>query len=171
MEHHRILRIEPLTADAFRVFGDVIERGAHARHVTINEGYAVRYDDLARIDVSADGGAPCLSIFNAKPRTLPFALTLLERHPLGTQAFMPLSGRVYLVVVSEGADEPDLDTLRCFLAGPGQGINYARGTWHHPLLALDTSSDFIVLDRRGPGDNCDERQLAVQSIWVDMVLV
>lgn len=166
MAIHRTLPLEPLTADAFRAFGEVMQTGPQATYFSINEGEAVRYDDLARVDVSSGGGSPCLSIFSARPRALPFALSLLERHPLGSQAFMPLSGRPYLVVVSQGADTPDLDTLRCFLAGPAQGVNYARGTWHHPLLALDAPSDFLVLDRRGAGENCEEHRLPADSVWV-----
>lgn len=164
----RVLTRELLTAAAFQPFGDVVDVASAARHFTINEGYAERYDDLARIDVAQVGGRPRLSIFRASPRQLPFALSVIERHPLGSQCFMPLSNRPYLVVVGEGADAPDLQTLRCFLVAAGQGVNYAPGTWHHPLLALEAPCDFLVLDRHGPGDNCDEVPLPTGSVWVDI---
>jgi ureidoglycolate lyase len=165
----RILTIEPLTAEAFRPFGDVIDIASSLNHFTINEGYAERYDDLARIDVSREAGYPRLSIFRAKPRSLPFALSLLERHPLGSQAFVPMSSRPYLVVVSGGGDTPDLASIRCFRAAPGQGVNYAPGTWHHPLLALHEVCDFAVVDRGGPEDiaNCDEVALPASSFWIE----
>jgi ureidoglycolate lyase len=150
------LPIEVLSAELFETFGDVISVEAARRHFTINQGYAERFDDLAHIDVSREGGAPRLSIFRALPRELPMSLLLMERHPLGSQAFMPLQAVPYLVVVCAGGDTPDLSTLRCFRAGPGQGVNYAAGTWHHPLLALSTVSDFLVIDRGGPQPNCDE---------------
>jgi len=164
----RTLTIEPLTAEAFRPFGDVIDI-ATARHFTINEGFAERYDDLTRIDVDREAGYPRLSIFRAKPRSLPLALSLLERHPLGSQAFVPMSPQPYLVVVSEGGDTPDLASIRCFRAAPGQGVNYAPGTWHHPLLALHAVCDFAVVDRGGPEGiaNCDEVALPTGSYRID----
>ncbi|MEO8154526.1 MAG: ureidoglycolate lyase [Rhizobacter sp.] len=164
-----VVTIEPLSAEAFRLFGDVIERASSARHFTINQGYAERYDDLAQIDVSREAGYPRLSIFRAKPRSLPFALTLLERHPLGSQAFVPMSALPYLVVVSLGGDTPALASIRCFRAAPGQGVNYAPGTWHHPLLALHQSCDFAVVDRGGPEHigNCDEVALPAGAFWIE----
>ena len=161
---------EPLSAEAFAPFGDVIEVSDSARHFSINAGYAERYHDLARVDVASAGGRPLISIFRARPRTLPLALTLLERHPLGSQAFMPLSRLPYLVVVAPAADatRPDLSRLRCFLAGPGQGVNYAAGTWHHPLLALQAECDFLVVDRGGAATdhNCDEFPLDGLALMV-----
>jgi len=170
------LAIEPLTAEAFRPFGDVIEAVETVRHFTINEGYAERFHDLAQVDVGTQGGRAIISIFRALPRALPMQLVLLERHPLGSQAFMPLSQRPYLVVVAPATPDaaapnaatPDLATVRCFRAEPGQGVNYARGTWHHPLIALDAPCDFLVVDRGGaPGDhNCDEHPLGAQAAWI-----
>nr|WP_315184890.1 ureidoglycolate lyase [uncultured Albidiferax sp.] len=162
------LAIEPLTVEAFRPFGDVIAASDSARHFTINDGFAERYHDLASIDVASGGGRAILSIFKALPRSLPMQLVLLERHPLGSQAFMPLSGLPYLVVVAEARPVPNLAQVRCFRAAPGQGVNYARGTWHHPLIALQSPSDFLVVDRGGaPGDaNCDEHPLAGEPIWI-----
>ncbi|WP_367846535.1 ureidoglycolate lyase [Rhodoferax sp. WC2427] len=162
------LAIEPLTAEAFRPFGDVIEASASVRHFSINDGFAQRFHDLAQIDVGSGGGRAILSIFQALPRQLPMQLVLLERHPLGSQAFMPLSGLPYLVVVAEAGPVPVLAQIRCFRAAPGQGVNYARGTWHHPLIALQAPSDFLVVDRGGaPGDaNCDEHPLGDTPIWI-----
>ncbi|APW37953.1 ureidoglycolate hydrolase [Rhodoferax koreense] len=165
------LVIEPLTAESFRSFGDVIEASHDARHFTINEGFAERYHDLAQVDVATGGGRAIVSIFKAKPRTLPMRLLLLERHPLGSQAFVPMSQRAYLVVVAPAtphAATPDVGAMRCFRAEPGQGVNYASGTWHHPLIALDAPSDFLVVDRGGaPGDhNCDEYPLGPRAAWI-----
>lgn len=150
------LRVEALSREAFAAFGDVIEAGSAAQTYAINAGTTTRFHDLARIDTDRDGGRPVLSLFRAQPRELPFAITQLERHPLGSQAFVPLSQRPYLVVVAE---DP-ASTPRAFLASNGQGVNYLAGTWHHPLLALDEVSDFLVIDRAGPGNNCDEVELS-----------
>lgn len=143
------LAIEPLTAEAFKPFGDVIEATDNAQHFTINQGFAERFHRLAQVDVTTDGGQPAISIFKARARALPLQLSVLEKHPFGSQAFMPLSGHAYVVVVAVGGDTPDLSTLKCFMASAQQGVNYAKGTWHHPLLALQ-DGDFLVVDRAGP---------------------
>lgn len=164
-----VLTVEPLSVGAFRPFGDVIEASASARRFTINSGYAERFHDLARIDVADNGGHALLNIFRAKPRSLPFQLELLERHPLGSQAFVPLTRLTYLVVVAPAAPEPVLSDVRCFLAAAGQGVNYARGTWHHPLIALHASCDFLVVDRGGSVNdaNCDVHSLASSPLWIE----
>ena len=162
------LTIEPLAAETFRPFGEVIEASNTGQHFSINDGFAERYHDLAHIDVASGGGRAILSIFKALPRSLPMQLVLLERHPLGSQAFMPLSDLPFLVVVAEAGAVPDLLQIRCFRAAPGQGVNYARGTWHHPLIALQAPCNFVVVDRGGaPRDaNCDEYPLVGAPIWI-----
>lgn len=149
------LRVEPLTREAFAPFGEVIEASDAVRHFTINAGNTERYHDLARIEPGPEGRV-IVSIFRGQPRALPFTVTMMERHPLASQAFVPLSGRPYLVVVAPAGEAPRVDTLRVFLARGEQGVNYAPGVWHHPLLALEAVSDFLVVDRAGPGHNCDE---------------
>lgn len=158
----RPLAVEPLTAEAFRPFGEVIATSEATAQYPINAGYAERFHDLARLDTQADGGHPVLSLFRAKPRSLPMRIELLERHLLGSQAFVPLMAQRCLVVVAPPGPVPDIASLRCFLVAPGQGVNYARGTWHHPLIALDAGGDFLVIDRGGPGSagDCEEFCLA-----------
>ncbi len=149
-----VLTAGTLTREAFEPFGDVIETtGAECR--IVNEGSARRFHDLAAIDVAAGGGRPLLSIFRARPVAPPLPIRLMERHPLGSQAFVPLSPRPFLVVVAPPGDAVAPGELRAFLTAPGQGVNYRRGVWHHPLLALGEESDFLVVDRGGPGANCD----------------
>lgn len=148
------IRTEPLTRDAFAPFGQVIET-AGAAHYPINAGMAERYHDLATVEVAGDGARAIISLARAKPRTLPLTLDLVERHPLGSQAFHPLSPRPFLVVVAPDArGRPG--TPRAFLTAPGQGVNYFRGTWHGVLAALDEEADFLVVDRAGPGNNLEE---------------
>jgi ureidoglycolate lyase len=157
------LTIEPLTREAFAPFGDVIQADDAVRHFTINEGNTERYHDLASIDPGPDGRA-IVSIFRGLPRSLPFTITMMERHPKASQAFIPLSGRPYLVVVAEAASTPTVDDLRVFYCEGHQGVNYARGVWHHPLLGLEEVSDFLIIDRAGPGDNCDVVPMEAPSI-------
>jgi ureidoglycolate lyase len=155
---------EPLSAEAFAPFGDVIEASAEAEVMAINQGWTTRYNALA--DVAVGDGRAIISLFRSRPLTPP-VLKVFERHPLGSQAFMPLSGRPFLVAVARpGAFDPA--TVRVFRAGPGQGVNYAKGTWHHFLLALEAESDFLVVDREGgEGENLDEVELAPAD-WIDV---
>lgn len=149
------LRPAPLTRSAFAPFGDVIETAGRP-HTTINDGYAERYDNLARIDTTEQEGRTRLSIFDAKPRDLPFQIAMIERHPLSSQAFIPLMGLPFLIVVARAGEAPQPSDLHAFFVSGRQGINYARGTWHHPLIALERSCEFLVIDRGGPGQDYDE---------------
>lgn len=157
------LKPEPLTQEAFAPFGDVIAASDSAKHYTINAGNTERYHDLAKVEVGPDGKA-ILSIFRGQARQLPFVVTMMERHPKASQAFVPLSGKPYLVVVADRASAPTAADLRLFFARADQGVNYAPGVWHHPLLALEITSDFLVVDRSGPGPNCDEITLPEPAI-------
>jgi ureidoglycolate lyase len=154
-----MLVAEPLTPAAFSAYGDVIEPGddrvRDAGHA-INGGTAWRRHDLARVE-AARGGHAAISIVRAQPRPLPLRLQCLERHVRGTQAFVPLAAGRWLVVVCEGGARPRVDGLRAFVATGGQGVNYARGTWHHPLIAIEQPTRFVVVDRIADDDveDCD----------------
>lgn len=161
-DHPIPLKVQPLSREAFAPYGDVIEADAAARHFVINAGNTVRYHDLANIEPGPEGRV-IVSIFRGQPRSLPFVVEMMERHPLASQAFIPLSGKPYLVVVAPPGAAPEAGQLAVFLARGDQGVNYARGVWHHPLLALETVCDFLVVDRSGPGPNCDEVTLAVPA--------
>jgi len=160
-----LLRPLPLTARAFAPFGEVIQCEG-AQHFPINADTTERFHDLARIEPGADGRV-IVSIFRAQPRDFPFSIAMLERHPLGSQAFMPLQGRPYLVVVAESnplTAEPG--ALHAFVARGDQGVNYSPGVWHHPLIAVGEVSDFLVIDRQGDGLNCDEFALP-EVAWLE----
>ena len=148
---------EALTAEAFAPFGQVVEV-PRAGGRLINSGTAWRFDDVAALALHHNGGRALLSLFRVQPAALPLRCTRLERHPLSSQLFLPLGERPFLVVVARGERAPDPATLRVFLTNGRQGVNYAPGTWHHPTLALDTETDFLVLGRADarPDDNCDE---------------
>ena len=144
----------PLEAAAFAPFGEVLEaRGAPDR--IINEGRCGRHHDRAALDFA--GGRAGISLFDAEPRALPLRLDMVERHPDGSQAFLPMHANPWLVVVapdSGGAPGAPL----AFLAAPGQGVNYARGTWHGVLAPLRAPGLFAVVDRIGPGPNLEEHR-------------
>ncbi len=144
----RELAPEPLTAEAFAPFGSVIEASDAAVKIDINQGHAVRYDRLAEIDVADGGGTPVISLFRAKPLA-ELVLKSFERHPLGSQSFVPLNGRPYLVAVAPPG-EFDPAGIRLFRAEGHQGVHYRKGVWHHFLLVLDDTADFLVRPGR-PG--------------------
>jgi ureidoglycolate lyase len=157
------MKIEALTKAGFAPFGDVIEvEGAPL--LPINQGFAERFNDLASIDVGAEDGAVNISIVIAHPRPRPITITLMERHPLGSQIFYPLQDRAWLVVVC--GDPTDRTSFRAFSATGRQGINYARNIWHHPLLVLEAESHFLVVDRKGPGANLEE--VTIDEIRLDL---
>lgn len=144
---------EPLTASAFAPFGQVIE-AAPANRITINAGMTERYNDLARIELAGPDARPMISLFRGQPYKLPIAVPFLERHPLGSQAFYPLSNRPFLVTVALDT-EGTPGVPRSFMTQPGQGVNLAINTWHAVLTPLDAVSDFLVVDRGGDGDNLE----------------
>jgi len=148
------IAIEPLTRDAFAPFGQVIEiAGAH--HYPINSGMTERYHDLAKIELGGPDPRPLLSILRGKPYALPLTLKMVERHPLGSQAFYPLSAHPFLAIVAldhQGTPQ----TPRAFLTEPGQGINLAMNTWHGVLTPLEAEADFLCVDRGGEGNNLEE---------------
>ncbi|MFK7866897.1 MAG: ureidoglycolate lyase [Alphaproteobacteria bacterium] len=152
----------PLTAESFKPFGDVIERDPKSKQ-SFNDGDAHRFHDLASVeaydDPNSEGdGRAIISIASSVPKSLPMELHKMERHPLGSQAFIPLSDAPFLVVIAADKDGSP-DTPIAFITNGKQGINYKAGTWHAVLTPLDKTSEFIVVDREGAGDNCEEIML------------
>jgi ureidoglycolate lyase len=148
----RTIVAQPLTADAFSPFGEVLDTsGAPDR--LINQGLCGRYHDRARLDF-ADGRAG-ISLFDAEPRALPYRLDMVERHPDGSQAFLPMTQAPFLVIVAPDAGGTPGRPV-AFLTAPGQGINLSRGTWHGVLTPLSAPGLFAVVDRIGPGANLEE---------------
>jgi ureidoglycolate lyase len=154
----RTLPLEPLTAVAFAPFGDVIDAQVPCEQLSINDDRTLRHHALAAVDCAAGGGSAAISLFRATPVAAAFTLRRLERHPLGSQAFINVSGQPFAVVVAPPGDLEEAQ-IRGFLAAAGQSVSYHRGVWHHYLLALHAAADFVVVDRIGPGDNCDEQAL------------
>jgi ureidoglycolate lyase len=163
------LTVEPLTRAAFAPFGEIIDTAGDGPRRLINAGFAERFDGLAELDTGREGGQPSLSVFRAMPRQFPLRLSLVERHRLGSQAFMPLAAQPFLVVVAAAGAPPSADRLHCFLAARGQGVNLSAGTWHHPLLAFGEAGDFLVIERRAPGgaEDCEEFPLDEPELWIE----
>ena len=150
------ITLQPLTSENFAPFGDVIAcQGNDYFH--INDAHTERYHALVTTEIIGDAKAG-ISIFrNIQSTNIPFKISMLERHPHGSQAFIPMQGQKFLIVVAPNlnADQPDISNLQAFITNGSQGVNYRAGTWHHPLLTLESPSDFAVVDRIGSGPNCD----------------
>ncbi len=142
----RTVVAEPLSVAAFAPYGDVVSAGVTAG-AAANLGTAVRFDRCTRLTNTRENATPNLAVFRSTKKTLPFSVTLLERHPCSTQTFLPMVCARFLVVVcnADADGVPDTHTLRAFLCGPGQGITYKVGVWHHPIIAIDGDADFAML--------------------------
>ena len=148
----------PLLPENFAPFGDVIEMAGEPSF-QINGGMCDRYHDLARLEFAGEGARANISLARSQASALPLRLDMVERHPDGSQAFIPLSPRPFLVVVAPDEGGTPGQPL-AFLTSPGQGINYHRNVWHGVLTPLDEAADFVIVDRVGPGDNLEEHHFA-----------
>ena len=156
-----------LTARAFVPFGTVIETAEHESSL-INNGMCQRFNELARVDFDMGRGQAIISIFRSQPYAMPLVLSAMERHPLGSQAFIPLQGTPFLVTVAvDEGGRPG--TPQAFLTQRGQGVNIARNTWHGVLTPLDHESDFVVVDRAGPGGNLEESHFPIPFLIVGKI--
>ncbi len=153
----RSLTPVPLTRERFAPFGDVIET-AEVRSAPMNDVRFSRFDDLCSVDVGE--GRVSVSIATARSATsLPYRIDMVERHPLGSQAFIPLSPCRMIVVVAPASESVDAEDLVAFETNGQQGVNYRPGTWHMPLIAFDAGQRFLIIDRAGEAPNCDEHAL------------
>ena len=163
-----VLRPVPITAERFAPYGDVIH-AAPAAIQAMNDARFERFDDLARVDVDqADGGRVAISIARSKtPTTLPHRFDMVERHPLGSQAFIPLAPFSFVVVVAPAGESVDIDDLRAFVTNGSQGINYHKGVWHMPLIATEGEQAFLIVDRVPAANNCEQVVLS-ESVMLEV---
>ena len=162
-----ILRPVPITAERFAEYGDLIHT-APAAVQAMNDARFERFDDLAKVDVDqGDGGRVAISIARSKaPTTLPHRFDTVERHPLGSQAFIPLAPFSFIVVVAPAGESVDVSDLCAFVTNGSQGINYHKGVWHMPLIATDEGQAFLVIDRV-PGENNCEQVVLGESVMLE----
>jgi len=154
---NRVLTAVPLTVERFAPYGDVIQTAARS-DATMNDARFDRFDDLAQVNIDRkNDGRVAISIVRSKtPTTLPYRFDLVERHPLGSQAFIPLAVFSFAVVVAPAGESVDAEDLRAFVSNGSQGINYHRGVWHMPLIATAEGSRFLVIDRTPGEGNLEE---------------
>ena len=147
----KIIKPVKISRSNFSSYGDLISTD-DINPMNINEGYAKRFDNLANLDTSKDSGKTIVSIFSALKRTFPMKIHMMEKHPLGTQAFIPMKETTFLAFVAPTGKSPEIDKIQSFIIPPKMGINYKPGTWHFPLISTE-NINFLVIDRKGSGDN------------------
>ena len=152
-----VIKPKPINKENFKKFGDMITTD-DIKPLEINDGYAKRYDGIANLDAKKDGGECIISIFSALKRPFPMKVDMMEKHPLGSQAFIPMKETIFLAFVAPEGDKPDLNKVEAFIIPNGMGVNYNAGIWHFPLIATE-DMNFLVVDRKGEGDN-----LKIQNI-------
>jgi ureidoglycolate lyase len=154
----RRLRVQPLTRERFSRYGDALDASGVCDHLA-NNGAVQVFRNRAGLEFEMQGGRASISIVRSAPSRLPLQIKVMEHHPLGSQAFAPLGGGEWLVLAAP-AGRLDPDAIEAFRVAPNQGVNYRRGVWHHPLIALNQVSDFLIIERAGEGENLTLESLA-----------
>ena len=158
----RIIKPIPMTKENFSKFGDMIST-ENIKPIEINNGYANRFDDIAKIDTSNNNGETTISIFSALKRSFPLKIDMMEKHPLGTQSFIPMKETTFLTLVAPEGKKIEMDKIESFVVPKGKGVNYKTGIWHFPLISTE-DMDFLVVDRKGPGENLIVENLDQEEI-------
>ena len=158
----RVIKPIPITTENFSKFGDMITT-ENIKPLEINNGYAKRFDNIAKIDTSSKNGETTISIFSALKRSFPMKIDMMEKHPLGTQAFIPMKETTFLTLVAPEGKKLEMDKIESFVVPKGKGVNYKTGIWHFPLISTE-DMDFLVVDRKGPGENLIVENLDQEEI-------
>ena len=158
------IKPKPISKENFSKFGDMITTD-NLKPIEINNGYAKRFDGIANLNTAKDNGETTISIFSALKRNFPMKIDMMEKHPLGSQAFIPMKETTFLSFVAPEGDKPDLNKIEAFIIPPGIGINYNPGIWHFPLISTE-DMNFLVVDRKGPGDNLVIENLDKENITI-----
>ena len=160
-----IIKPKLISKENFKKFGDMITT-AGIKPLEINDGYAKRFDGIANLNTKKGNGESTISIFSALKRSFPMKVDMMEKHPLGSQAFIPMKETVFLAFVAPEGDEPDLNKIESFIIPNGIGVNYNAGVWHFPLIATE-DMNFLVVDRLGDGDNLILHDLNKENITLE----
>jgi len=155
---------KPITKENFSKYGDVITT-KDIKPLEINDGYAKRFDGIANLDTSIDGGKTTICIFSALKRSFPMKINMMEKHPLGSQAFIPMQETTFLVLVAPKGSKPNINEIESFIVPPHIGVNYNPGIWHFPLISTK-DMNFLVVDRKGSGDNLVLEDLNKEEIFL-----
>ena len=159
-----IIPIE-ITRENFAAYGDLISSDS-IKPININAGYAKRFDNLAKINTSKDKGETIVSIFSASKRSFPMKIDMMEKHPLGSQAFVLMKETIFLSFVAPSGNAPEINKIQSFIIPPKMGINYKPGIWHFPLISTE-DTNFLVIDRKGNGENLTIHKFEKEEIILE----
>ena len=158
----KVIKPVNINRSNFTIYGDLIST-KDIKPMDINAGFAKRFDNLANLNTENDGGKTIVSIFSALKRSFPMKINMMEQHPLGSQAFIPMKETTFLVFVAPREEKLDLNKIEAFIIPPGIGVNYNPGTWHFPLISTE-DMNFLVVDRKGSGENLVIENLDKENI-------
>ena len=147
----KIIKPININRSNFATYGDLISTN-DIKPMDINAGYAKRFDNLADLNTLKDGGKTIVSIFSALKRTFPMKIDMMEKHPLCSQAFIPMKETTFICFVAPQGESPGINKIQSFIVPPKMGINYKPGVWHFPLISTE-DTNFLVIDRKGTGEN------------------
>mgnify|MGYP001312564516 CR=1 FL=1 len=161
----KIIKPIKISKSNFAEYGDLISTD-NISPIDINAGYAKRFDNLADLDTSKNDGKTIVSIFSALKRNFPMKIDMMEKHPLSSQAFMPMQETTFLSFVAPPGDFPEINKIQSFIIPPKMGINYKPGVWHFPLITTE-NTDFLVIDRKGSGENLTIHKFEKEKIILE----
>ena len=161
----KIIKPTGITRENFAAYGDLISSDS-IKPININAGYAKRFDNLAKINTSKDKGETIVSIFSALKRSFPMKIDMMEKHPLGSQAFVPMKETIFLSFVAPPGDAPEINKIQSFIIPPKMGVNYKPGIWHFPLISTE-DTNFLVIDRKGNDENLTIHKFEKEEIILE----
>ena len=165
----KIIKPIKITRSNFSAYGDLISSN-DIKPIDINDGYAKRFDNLANINTSQNEGKTIVSIFSSQKRTFPMKIDMMEKHPLGSQAFIPMKQTTFLAFVAPPGDKPEIKKIESFIVLPGMGINYKAGIWHFPLISTE-NMNFLIVDRKGDGNNLIIHKFGKEKIILEYIVI
>tara|TARA_B100001123_G_C14721831_1_gene793401 strand:+ start:68 stop:562 length:495 start_codon:yes stop_codon:yes gene_type:complete len=161
----KIIKPVKINRSNFAIYGDLIST-SDVNPMDINAGYAKRFDNLANLSTLKDDGKTIVSIFSALKRTFPMTIDMMEKHPLGSQAFIPMKNTTFLCFVAPPGESPEVNKIQSFVIPPQTGINYKPGIWHFPLISTE-NTNFLVIDRKGKGENLVVHKFVKEKIILE----
>ena len=161
----KIIKPIPITKENFSKYGDMIST-KDIKPLEINSGYPQRFDGIAKLDTKEQNCETTISIFSALKRNFPMKIDMMEKHPLGSQAFIPMKETTFLAFVAPQNNKPEIEKIESFIISPGIGINYKPGIWHFPLISTE-DTNFLVIDRKGSGENLTIHKFKNQEIILE----
>ena len=161
----KTIKPKEITRENFAAYGDLISSES-VKPIDINAGYAKRFDNLAKINTSKDKGETIVSIFSALKRSFPMKIDMMEKHPLSSQAFVPMKETIFLYFVAPPGDVPEINKIQSFIIPPKMGVNYNPGIWHFPLISTE-DTNFIVIDRKGNDKNLTIHKFEKEEIILE----